>query len=378
MREADELSRVIGDIYDASLDPALWPQAIESVCGYIGAASASLHSQDSISRATDALFWWGRESDAPHYFKIYLEKYGRINPIFPGVIFFDVERPVAVPDVISCEEFVRTRFFREWLSPQGLMDGLFSNLEKGATSCALFTAMRHAAQGQVDDRMRHRFELITPHVRRAMLIGKVIDLHRVEAAALADTLDELASGMFIVDQTGRIIHANASGHRLIAEADVLRATNGRIAAFDQEGGRNLLNVFAAAGEGDAAVGKGGIAVPLMARSGERHVAHVLPLTSGARRKAGISYSATAAVFVRKAALNLPSPPEAVAGEFKLTPAEIRVLFAIVEIGGVPEVAPVLGISDQTVKTHLHRIYEKTATKRQADLVKLVASYSAGL
>jgi hypothetical protein len=31
-------------------------------------------------------------------------------------------------------------------------------------------------QGQVDDRMRHRFELITPHVRRSMLIGKVIDL----------------------------------------------------------------------------------------------------------------------------------------------------------------------------------------------------------
>ena len=42
MGEAEELSRVIGDIYDASLDPTLWPTAIESVCGYIGAASASL------------------------------------------------------------------------------------------------------------------------------------------------------------------------------------------------------------------------------------------------------------------------------------------------------------------------------------------------
>ena len=307
-----------------------------------------------------------------------MDKYGKINPIFPGVIFFDIERPVAVPDVISCEEFVRTRFFREWLAPQSLMDGLFSNLEKGATSCALFTAMRHAEQGQVDDRMRHRFELITPHVRRAMLIGKVIDLHRIEAAALADTLDELASGLFIVDSTGRIIHANLSAHRLIAEANVLRATNGRIAALDLEGSRHLLDVFTAAQAGDAAVGKKGIAVPLAARSGERYVAHVLPLTSGARRKAGVSYAATAAMFVRKAALDLPSPPEAVAGEFKLTPAEVRVLFAIVEIGGVPEVAPVLGISDQTVKTHLHRIYEKTATKRQADLVKLVAGYGARL
>jgi DNA-binding CsgD family transcriptional regulator/PAS domain-containing protein len=375
MREAEELSRVIGEVYDASLDPALWPHAIESICGYVGAASASLHSQDSVTRATDALFWWGRASTAPHYFKIYLEKYGKINPIFPGVVFFDLELPVAVPDVISCEEFVRTRFFQEWLAPQSLMDGLFSNLEKGATSCALFTAMRHAAQGPVDDRMRRRFELITPHVRRAMLIGQVIDLHRVEAAALADSLDELASGVFIVDSNGRIIHANASAHRLIAEASLLRAPNGRIAALDLQS-RTLLDVFSAAKAGDAAVGKKGIALPLTARTGERYVAHVLPLTSGARRKAGVSYAATAAMFIRKAALDLPSPPEALASQFKLTPAEVRVLFAIVEIGGVPEVAPVLGIADQTVKSHLHHIYEKTETKRQADLVKLVASYSA--
>jgi DNA-binding CsgD family transcriptional regulator len=375
MHEAEELSQVIGDIYDASLDPALWPNAFESICGYVGAASASLHSQDSITRATDALFWWGRGPSAPHFFKIYLERYGKINPIFPGVIFFDIELPVAVPDVIACEEFVRTRFFREWLAPQGLMDGLFSNLEKGATSCALFTAMRHAGQGQVDDRMHRRFELITPHVRRSMLIGKVIDLHRLEAATLADSLDELASAVIIVDSTGRIIHANASAHRLIAEANVLRATNGRIAAFDIQANRNLLDVFTTAEAGDAAVGKRGIAIPLTARTGERYIAHVLPLTSGARRKAGVSYAATAAMFIRKAMLDLPSPPEAVASQFKLTPAEVRVLFAIVEIGGVPEVAPVLGISDQTVKSHLHHIDEKTATKRQADLVKLVASYS---
>ena len=134
-------------------------------------------------------------------------------------------------------------------------------------------------------------------------------------------------------------------------------------------------MFAAAQAGDAAVGRKGIAMALTARTGERYVAHVLPLTSGARRKAGVSYAATAAMFIRKAALDRPSPPVAVASQFALTPAEVRVLFAVVEIGGVPEVAPVLGISEQTVKTHLHHIYEKTATKRQAALVKLVASYS---
>jgi hypothetical protein len=47
-------------------------------------------------------------------------------------------------------------------------------------------------------------------------------------------------------------------------------------------------------------------------NGTRYVANVLPLTSGARRKAGVSDAAVATAFVNKAPLDLPSPPEAIA------------------------------------------------------------------
>jgi DNA-binding CsgD family transcriptional regulator len=102
---------------------------------------------------------------------------------------------------------------------------------------------------------------------------------------------------------------------------------------------------------------------------------VLPLTAGMRRKAGTSYAAVAAVFVRKAALDAPSLLEAIAKRHQLTPSELRVLLAIVEIGGVPEVAKALGISETTVKTHLRHVFEKTGTTRQADLVKLVVRFA---
>ena len=37
------------------------------------------------------------------------------------------------------------------------------------------------------------------------------------------------------------------------------------------------------------------------------------------------------------------------------------LFSVVEFGGTAEVADVLGISEATVKTHLHRVFAKTGT-----------------
>jgi regulatory LuxR family protein len=48
---------------------------------------------------------------------------------------------------------------------------------------------------------------------------------------------------------------------------------------------------------------------------------------------------------------------------------------IVEIGGVPDVARSMGLAETTIKTHLARIFTKTGTKRQADLVRLVAAFT---
>jgi DNA-binding CsgD family transcriptional regulator len=57
---------------------------------------------------------------------------------------------------------------------------------------------------------------------------------------------------------------------------------------------------------------------------------------------------------------------------------LRVLMAIVEVGGVPEVAVALGVAESTVKTHLGRLFVKTGAGRQADLVKVVAGFATPL
>ena len=375
MEEVERVSRLIGDIYDASLDPGLWPTVFEKAGAYVQASTATVISQDTVSKTAHVYFDWGTE---PPYAQLYLEKYCKLNPVFPTILLFGVGETHCFPDCVPREEFCRTRFAREWLMPQGHIDGLFTIVDKSATSCAVFSVFRQMNDGFVDDEMRRRFELITPHVRRALLIGKVIDLHKVQAAQLADSLDTLAAGMFLVDAMSHIAYANASGQMLLREASVLRATGGRLGAIDPVANQALQETFARSAQGDAAVGRRGIAMSLKARDGARYVANVLPLTSGARRNAGAVYSATAVVFVHRATLDMPSPPEALAREFRLTPAELRVLFAIIEVGNASEVAEVLGISEGTVRTHLHHLYGKTNTTRQTELVRLVAGYSTAL
>ena len=375
MDEMQRLSTLTGDIYDAALDPALWLHVLEGSAGFVGGVASSLFMKDSIRKTHNTIHAWGYD---PDYTRIYIEKYGQLDPFATAQCFFEIGIPISIVDIIPHREHRKSQFFREWVQPQHWIDAIAATLERSATTYAAFSVIRHENNGVVDEKVRQRMKLIVPHVRRAVLIGKIIDLHKLEAAAFSDTLDGLATAVFLADAGGRIVHTNAAGHAMLTEDAVVRGIGGKLTVADAAADHALHDILMNSESGDTAVGTAGIAVPLFSRVGERYVAHVLPLTSGARRKAGMAYCAVAAVFVRKAAVDLPHPLETVASIFKLTPAEMRALMMVVQIGGVPDVALVLGVSEATVKTHLQRIFAKTNTSRQADLVKLVAGYMSPL
>jgi DNA-binding CsgD family transcriptional regulator/PAS domain-containing protein len=373
MHESEQLSALIGDIYDAALDPTLWRDVLGKTRAFIGGWHISLSWKDAVAKRGGSYFAEGGQD--PYYGQLYFEKYIKFDPFTTTQFVVEIEEPKSFLDVMPNAELIQTRIYKEWAQPQGIVDALMCLIDKSATSVGFLVVFRSKRDGFVDDQTRDRARLVIPHIRRATLIGKVIDLRKAEAASLADALDGISAGMFLVDATGRMVHANAAGYVMLDAADLLHAKAGRLAVNDRQANKVLADTFATAGNGDAAVGIKGVAVPLIARDGQRYVAHVLPLTSGARRQAGTSYAAAAALFVHKAALDTPSPPEAIAKAYKLTPMELRVLLAIVEVGGVPEVAEALGIAESTVKTHLHQTYQKTGVNRQADLVKLVAGFS---
>ena len=376
MDQAEQLSELIGEIYDAALDPSLWSDVLGKCGRFVGGPVAAIFAK-SPTALSGTVYYHSAGRD-PSYRQLYFDKYIKFDPTTTAQYFSDVEQPMAVADIMPYQEFLETRFYKEWCRPQGMVDAVTAVLDKSVTSAALFVVFRYQSEGVVDDEMRRRMRLVVPHIRRAVLIGRLVDLRATDAASLADTLDGLSAAMCAVNADGRIVHANAACHVLLDAGDFLSVVGGRIVASDPKVDQAFRELFAAAGSGDAAVGIQGIALPLMAPDGSRYVAHVLPLTSGARRLAGIAYSATAALFICKVATEAPAAPEVIARAYDLTPTELRVLLAIVEVGGVPESALALGIAESTVKTHLRNLFVKTGARRQADLVKIVAGFASPL
>ncbi len=372
MSDAETALALVGDIYDAALDSSRWESALAKIAGFIGGDAAGIFSRDSVHKTGNIHYSFGTE---PKYIQLYFNKYIQFDPFDLTYACLDVGEVVSSSQIIPHQEFIETRFYKEWVRPQGLIDNTISVLEKSSTSTAAVSVFRHERDGFFDDAARERMRAIHPHLRRAVLIGKVIETKTQAAATFADTLDGLAAAMFLVDSKGRIVHANAAGHTALASNDMLRMVDGRLAANDRRASQDLHEVFISLKNGEAALGSKGIALPLTSAQGERYVAHVLPLSSRARKRAGVPYEAMAAIFVHKASNQAPSAPEVIAKTFKLTPQELRVLLTIAKGGGVIDAALALGIAESTVRSHLRQVFNKTGHTRQAELVNLVGGYT---
>jgi DNA-binding CsgD family transcriptional regulator len=364
--DAAELTALIGDIYDSALSPERCQEILAACREFVGGISAAVFAKD-VSGRRGGVYYADGAID-PEQSNRYFSQYAPLDPTNVVQVLTDVERAIVTSDHIDLEEFSKSRLAREWALPQGLVDMVLAPIERQGTWALMFGVFRHERHGRGEAETLERVQLLAPHMRRMLAIGKQLADARGKADRLSDTIDGLAASVFLVDDQGRLVHANASGRNMLETSGAL--VTGQRESFRLEGTmvRDLL-----AGTGGIEPGSTSIETP----SGETYVAHVLPLGSGKRRGLGHA-DAAAALFVQPAEFNPPSVPEALARTFDLTPTELRVVLATVRYDGAADIAEALDIGEATVRTHLHRIFAKTGTRRQADIVKLVAGFASPL
>jgi DNA-binding CsgD family transcriptional regulator len=363
---AGNVSSLIEDIYDAALDSSRWTAVLEQTAEFIDAFAVSIVTQDRVDEPVHYEHHFGVDF---HYQRIYEAKYSRSDPRNVLSFFSKVGEVFSTFSVLPPRDMRETQFYQEYIQPQGITDNLRCVMERSPVT--YLGAFRRGDHDRAAERAFRRMRLLVPHLKRAVQIGKSLSCGRAQAAALTDVLDEIRAGIFLLDARRRIVHANESGHALLARRVLLRMADGRLSATEPDTRRALDGSIAAAGKADPLTASHGATISLHTSGGERYVGHLLPLRSGERLRTSAMCEAVAALFVHRAEPKASIPCELVATRYNLTPMEVTVLFSIVDVGGVPEVAKALGIAPTTVKTHLLRVFAKTNTRRQADLVKLV-------
>ena len=196
------------------------------------------------------------------------------------------------------------------------------------------------------------------------------DLQTSKYKLFEATLDALAAGVVLTSRDAQVVYMNAAARQQIRAGGALRLVNNRFSPTDPAAARALtLALSRMLDKGEASQT---LAFP--DRDGRGVLATIFPLDTGGGGGQPFE-TAVAAIFIQNPAETPSFPGEAFAKLYGLTAAELRVVLALKPNMTQHQVARVLGISVETVKTHMRHIFEKTDTARQADITALISRAS---
>ncbi|MER8752504.1 LuxR family transcriptional regulator [Mesorhizobium sp. M1050] len=371
---SDVLSSIIGDIYDCVLNPDGWAGVMTRITEAVDAAYTTIALA---STAGNRGRFAAQSAWDPVQMRVLQEDYDfDAIPGLKAAIVGDIDTPVATLSYMSEAELQQTPFFQNWAKPQGLREACITKFVHTPDRIGLMGCTTRASREIISIEEQRFLALLSPHLRRASMIGDLLDQARVTASLYRQALDHLAVPVVLTGANGAILDANGAADRMFSAQGPILSRNGLLQAQNPVTGRALLEAIASAASEDASLGSRGIGLPISAPGQPPAVAYVLPLTEGTARAA--FRPACAAVFVSTTTSSSPLPEAVLTALFDLTPAEARVLLRIGSGLSASKSALALGIGENTLKTHLNRIFAKTSTRRQADLVKLVSDIGTPL
>lgn len=256
------------------------------------------------------------------------------------------------------------------LRPQDVAHNAMSALAKKKDFTAAFNICRSKRQGAFREEERQLLEWLMPHLHRSLVLGFRIDAYRKLQRAEYHALDQLAMGVILLDRNKRIIYSNAAAQRQGSDDG----------ALDLRGATVAARVAPCTATLEQRIGCALSGAPAAAMSVPRPDGQLLTILVSSVRSRDLDrfgafglHTAAVLLFVIDPANRAGIPVTWIMDAYRLTRAEARVAIAVSTGNTIAETAAQLGLSPNTVKTHLRHVFSKTGTGRQAELARLMAS-----
>lgn len=374
-----ELKRIVGGLSErvdaAALDPQCWGDFVEGVQAILPNLRVGLEGRDdALPRplAMAARGWSERET------LDYITYYSSVSPWVEGWQHLSTLRPYLSDAAVPIRELQKTEFYSDWLRPirdaeHGTGMKLLDSEGRKALLHIHYGSHRMEEQHAILSEVISRLAL---RLRGALLSNRVLALGAAPPVK-GPIMESLIDPAFLLDQGCRMLAANAAGNALLQEDgpfalgahDVFRLRTEEQQRRFAAAVATLCRLGTSEGGRDFKLSDGVTGWMLSLLPVAQNAAQVVmnqPLGLFLPR-------ALALVVLRRMEVSEVSPPPrgAVIMPGGLTPAERRIVEALCEGGTLPQIAGRLGISYETARTHLKKIYGKTGTHNQRELLALL-------
>ena len=303
----------------------------------------------------------------------YYKKYQHISPFRTTLAGLRAGQRFNRQEHMSDEEFRAHDYYRDFYSKAGIfhLEYQVFHVRDGFHGGIAFA--RPDGKENFGREELGALSVMLPHLGRAFqTFVNAIEAKR-ENRMIAEAFDRLPQCLFIVDRDRNIIFKNENAQSLLDRKDGFEISAGRLATSSPTDGKNLRElldrIFTSAPLEEP---KSECVLMVSRPSGKRPLETVVSLFTD-RNFREFGSRPMAMLFLSDPEQNAETVEPLLQQMYGLTPAEALVAAQMANGNSMNEMCEILNIKPNTARTHIKRIFSKTDTNRQGELVKLILS-----
>lgn len=356
-------------IHAAGANADQWPGVLEQLRRHLDARVVTLGRHEFVTGTDLALF----ESPSPSGLSQDMAAFSARNPWFLSSDEYRTGRVMTGDELISQADLRRTDFYRGCLKPRGLLHLLCGVVDQRQQGAHLVAAYRAESQQPFSDRERAELAELLSHITLSMQFHwrwqEANDLVR----ALLALSDHEAHPVILVAAGGEPLYCNIAAKRLLDNQVGLRLDGSRLAAASPGDRRLLDETIARIAREDVQTGLVPPAVLTLAcAAGTPPMVVVVRAAGQVFRQQDGAPRGLVMVSVRGGHAGHDPATCVFARQYELTAAQAKVSALVFAGQSLSTIAHSLNLSENTVRSHLKQIFQKTETHGQMELVHLHA------
>lgn len=363
----DAVSSAIATVYEAAYDETRWRPAMVSLQRLFNGSRACLGRLDGVPLAVSSIDdddFTSSDSVAAHW----------RDPIMGAVAALPAGTIVTRDQLVDGPAFRQRELWHDWYRPRDMFDGLTTKLLSAGAAQWFFDVHRGSRQGAFDVAEVRLLETIVPHLLRAGQIGRQLRNERLFAPGVSDR----SLGIAIVDGHLRVHDLNEAFEAAISvPGSALCLSEGQLVAIDpqkHEAFRLMVEQTCSLRDRWMPGPGGDIVLSAAALQGRRSRTHLSVAPFRDAGLCGFSDEGRAVVMMRAVAISTPDGfAERAQFVLGLTKAEAQLAEALLSGQSLKDASEQAGITFKSARTYLDRIFTKTDTSRQNELVALLSA-----
>ena len=365
----DRTLTTIGAFYDAALDESRWPDALRKLTDLTGSQASSFWVLDGADESLHPAFTVINFD--PRAVAEYVNGMARFDPTVRHLLAHP-DHAIVHDGMLADETDEPTRRYQDWHERNvETRFRLVGQAVLGSDLQAGIALHRIRKAGRYEARDLERFGVLHEHMKRALAIGARLGSLANLQQLTAESLDCRGAAIILLDRSRRVVFLNRAAEALRSRGDGVQILPDGL-RLARVADTELL---------DTLISQALVAVRAQRRS---HGAVMRAARTSGRRPYGIHVTTllrppAALTLFRPAVCVLISDPDRRSGPsvqqlqslFQLTLAEARLAACLGAGEPLRRAAEQLGITYGTARSRLTQLFEKTHTRSQSELIRVL-------